>query len=153
MICDIHSDLDLHFYPSRIPDPGVKNAPDPGSRIQIRNTAQQTHKLFAQFPGLVDILVGQLDSPWDNLRKATAHLFRDGNISLNIREAAVSKNEAFMDRRRLSPHRYRTLRDIQNEMSVVLDCSLILRVHLVLTFYKISLPWKELTMFYADFIF
>ena len=29
-----------------------------------------------QFPGLVDILVGQLDSPWDNLRKATAHLFR-----------------------------------------------------------------------------
>ncbi len=26
------------FYPSRIPDPGVKKAPDPGSRIRIRNT-------------------------------------------------------------------------------------------------------------------
>jgi hypothetical protein len=38
---------------------------------------------FVQFPGLVDILVGQLDSPWDNLRKATAHLFRNGNISFN----------------------------------------------------------------------
>ncbi len=25
---------------SRIPDPGVKKAPDPGSRIRIRNTAQ-----------------------------------------------------------------------------------------------------------------
>jgi hypothetical protein len=24
-------DLDLDFYPSRIPDPGVKKAPDPGS--------------------------------------------------------------------------------------------------------------------------
>jgi hypothetical protein len=33
-----------------------------------------------QFPGLVDILVGQLDSPWDNLRKATAHLFRKPTI-------------------------------------------------------------------------
>jgi hypothetical protein len=29
----------LTFYPSRIPDPGVKKAPDPGSRIRIRNTA------------------------------------------------------------------------------------------------------------------
>jgi hypothetical protein len=29
------------FYPSRIPDPGVKKVPDPGSRsrIRIRNTA------------------------------------------------------------------------------------------------------------------
>ncbi len=27
----------LTFYPSRIPDPGVKKAPDPGSRIGIRN--------------------------------------------------------------------------------------------------------------------
>jgi hypothetical protein len=25
------------FYPSRIPDPGVKKAPDPGSRIRIGN--------------------------------------------------------------------------------------------------------------------
>ncbi len=30
--------LILTFYPSRISDPGVKNAPDPGSRIRIRNT-------------------------------------------------------------------------------------------------------------------
>jgi hypothetical protein len=30
--------LILTFYPSRIPDPGVKKAPDPGSRIRIRNT-------------------------------------------------------------------------------------------------------------------
>jgi hypothetical protein len=29
----------LIFYPSRIPDPGVKKARDPGSWIQIRNTA------------------------------------------------------------------------------------------------------------------
>ncbi len=28
----------LTFYPSRIPDPGVKKAPDPGSRIRIRKT-------------------------------------------------------------------------------------------------------------------
>ncbi len=28
----------LNFYPSRIPDPGVKKAPDPGSLIRIRNT-------------------------------------------------------------------------------------------------------------------
>jgi hypothetical protein len=32
-------DPDADFYPSRIPDPGVKKAPDPGSRIRIRNTA------------------------------------------------------------------------------------------------------------------
>jgi hypothetical protein len=31
----------LTFYPSRIPDPGVKKAPDPGSRIRIRNTAKK----------------------------------------------------------------------------------------------------------------
>ncbi len=28
----------LTFYPFRIPDPGVKKAPDPGSQIRIRNT-------------------------------------------------------------------------------------------------------------------
>jgi hypothetical protein len=28
----------LTFYPSRIPDPGIKKPPDPGSRIRIRNT-------------------------------------------------------------------------------------------------------------------
>jgi hypothetical protein len=34
----------LTFYPSRIPDPGVKKAPDPGpgSRIRIRNTESNT---------------------------------------------------------------------------------------------------------------
>jgi hypothetical protein len=30
----------LTFYPSRIPDPGVKKAPDPGSWILIRNTVR-----------------------------------------------------------------------------------------------------------------
>ncbi len=31
-------DPDLDFYPSRIPEPGVEKARDPGSRIRIRNT-------------------------------------------------------------------------------------------------------------------
>ena len=31
-------DPDADFLPSRIPDPGVKKAPNPGSRIRIRNT-------------------------------------------------------------------------------------------------------------------
>jgi hypothetical protein len=33
-------DPDADFFPSRIPDPGVKKhpIPDPGSRIRIRNT-------------------------------------------------------------------------------------------------------------------
>jgi hypothetical protein len=37
----------LTFYPSRIPDPGVKKAPDPGSQIRIRNTdkkSKRSHK-------------------------------------------------------------------------------------------------------------
>jgi hypothetical protein len=66
-----------------IPDPGSgsRGQKCTGSRILFRNTA--CNYFFVQFPGLVDILVGQLDSPWDNLRKATAHLFRHGNISFN----------------------------------------------------------------------
>ena len=32
-------DPDADFLPSRIPDPEVKKAPNPGSRIRIRNTA------------------------------------------------------------------------------------------------------------------
>jgi hypothetical protein len=35
-------DPDADFLPSRIPDPGVKKAPNPGSRIRIRNTAPHT---------------------------------------------------------------------------------------------------------------
>ncbi len=31
-------DPDADFLPSRIPDPGVKKVPNPGSRIRIRNT-------------------------------------------------------------------------------------------------------------------
>ncbi len=31
----------LTFYPSRIPDPGVKEAPNSGSRIRIRNTGNK----------------------------------------------------------------------------------------------------------------
>ncbi len=45
----------LTFYPSRIPDPGVKKAPDPGSRgqkgtgswIRIRNTGEYSIKTYA----------------------------------------------------------------------------------------------------------
>jgi hypothetical protein len=33
----------LTFYPSRIPDPGVKKAPDPRSWIRIRNTASRKY--------------------------------------------------------------------------------------------------------------
>jgi hypothetical protein len=32
-------DPDADFLPARIPDPGVKKVPNPGSRIRIRNTA------------------------------------------------------------------------------------------------------------------
>jgi len=32
---------------------------------------------LCSFPGFVEIMVGQLDSNWENLRKATAHLFRN----------------------------------------------------------------------------
>ena len=32
---------------------------------------------LCSFPGFVPIMVGQLQSPWENLRKATAHLFRN----------------------------------------------------------------------------
>jgi len=56
-------DPDAVFFPSRILDPGVKKAPNPGSRIQIRNTARrpalsfkthQTPCLFSLFlPGLL----------------------------------------------------------------------------------------------------
>jgi hypothetical protein len=34
----------MTFYPSRIPDPGVKKAPDPGSRI--RNTDRKPYKVY-----------------------------------------------------------------------------------------------------------
>jgi hypothetical protein len=37
----------------RIPDPGVKKAPDPGSRIRIRNTASQMN--FANFKQKITI--------------------------------------------------------------------------------------------------
>ena len=36
-------DQDADFPP--IPDPGVKKAPDPGSRIRIRNTVQTFKKI------------------------------------------------------------------------------------------------------------
>jgi hypothetical protein len=37
-------DLEKAYSGSRIPDPGVKKAPDPGSRIRIHNTASWTAK-------------------------------------------------------------------------------------------------------------
>jgi hypothetical protein len=49
----------LTFYPSRIPDPGIKKAPDPGSRIRIRNIGFRfslslyNHLLYAKiYPSL-----------------------------------------------------------------------------------------------------
>jgi hypothetical protein len=47
--------LILTFYPSRISDPGVKKAPDPGSRIRIRNTGfniLQVLRIQIRDPGL-----------------------------------------------------------------------------------------------------
>jgi hypothetical protein len=39
-------DPDAEFLPSRIPDPGVKKAPNPGSRIRIRNTDSQNRPVL-----------------------------------------------------------------------------------------------------------
>jgi hypothetical protein len=39
-------DPDADFLPSRIPDPGVKKAPNPGSRIRIRNTVNDSKKIY-----------------------------------------------------------------------------------------------------------
>jgi hypothetical protein len=36
---------DPFYLPIRIPDPGIKKAPDPGGRIRIRNTDQSTAPL------------------------------------------------------------------------------------------------------------
>jgi hypothetical protein len=49
-------DPDANFLPSRIPDPGVKKARNPGSRIRIRNTAlkkkhQDPDQIERQDPG------------------------------------------------------------------------------------------------------
>jgi hypothetical protein len=41
-------DPEKTYSGSRIPDPGVKKAPDPGSRIRIRNT-DTSHIRFALF--------------------------------------------------------------------------------------------------------
>ena len=41
-------DPDADFLPSRIPDPGVKKAPNPGSRIWIRNT--EVNIVLTAFP-------------------------------------------------------------------------------------------------------
>jgi hypothetical protein len=46
----------LTFYPSRIPDPGVKKAPDPGSQIRIRNTIRN------QCTNSVELMPGVLKS-------------------------------------------------------------------------------------------
>jgi hypothetical protein len=43
MIHNIHPDLDLFFYPSRVPDPGSRGQKGTGSRI--RNTASSLDSL------------------------------------------------------------------------------------------------------------
>jgi hypothetical protein len=42
-------DPDADFLPSRIPDPGVKKTPNPGSRIRIRNTAFLTIRTYPAY--------------------------------------------------------------------------------------------------------
>jgi hypothetical protein len=46
----------LTFYPSRIPDPGVKKAPDPGSRIRIRNNGKLVDFLLAESSGYFEMV-------------------------------------------------------------------------------------------------
>ncbi len=46
IIWDIHPESDLAFTPSFIPDPGVKKAPEPKSRI--RNTENINKKVFCR---------------------------------------------------------------------------------------------------------
>jgi hypothetical protein len=43
-------DPDADFLPCRIPDPGVKKIPDPGSRIRIRNTDQSPPPPAPEYP-------------------------------------------------------------------------------------------------------
>jgi hypothetical protein len=43
-------DPDADFLPSRIPDPGVKKAPNPGSRIRIRNTVPYMYYIYTFLP-------------------------------------------------------------------------------------------------------
>ncbi len=49
--------------PFRIPDPGVKKAPDPGSRIRIRNTGENDVRLGrpCEAVGPLDAGVGDVD--------------------------------------------------------------------------------------------
>ncbi len=46
-------DPDADFLPSRIPDPGVKKVPNPGSRIRIRNTERNLEKNY--FIGILKV--------------------------------------------------------------------------------------------------
>ncbi len=47
MILDVHpGSRTLIFQPYRIPDPGVKKAPDPGYRIRIRNIGGYCEELW-----------------------------------------------------------------------------------------------------------
>ena len=98
MIRNVHPgswirDTDLDFYPQRIPDPGVKKAPDPRSRCQkgtgsrIRKTSKKrrvlgspsvSHQWCALFYRL--------------LRSSTRHI---GRVEKGERETQVSRvNEA-----------------------------------------------------------
>jgi hypothetical protein len=43
-IPDSDPDPDLDFYPSLIPDPGVKKAPDPGSATLLKMNAKKLHR-------------------------------------------------------------------------------------------------------------
>jgi hypothetical protein len=64
-------DPDPDFYPSRIPDPGVKKAPNPGFWIWILNTRIYHH---AKYPNL--ILEEQLNLSQQKLAEETARAER-----------------------------------------------------------------------------
>jgi hypothetical protein len=54
-------DLEKTYSGSRIPDPGVKKAPDPGSRIRIRNTVGK--KKWIQIRIHMGTLINQVLDP------------------------------------------------------------------------------------------
>jgi hypothetical protein len=62
-------DPDADFLPSRIPDPGVKKAPNPGSRIRIRNTARNQTERSQNLQGNLQVFFFLFlpMSPWHKM--------------------------------------------------------------------------------------
>jgi hypothetical protein len=72
-------DPDADFLPSRIPDPGVKKAPNPGSRIRIRNTEYMYNFEFYN-PQIVMYQLQQTANRFANKRTWNS-AFRDSTIN------------------------------------------------------------------------